>query len=108
MKFKVHAHTNNQISGVVEARDLENMIRSAFKLPPHASLRFSVQVPSGGDYSGATLGIGQGPDDEPLTFVATWSNVATGPEQSVSLSAAPPPAQPAVPDGFSEEGEPNL
>jgi hypothetical protein len=84
MRFKVHAHTNNQISGVVEARDLENMIRSAFKLPPHANLHFSVQVPS----------IGQGPDDEPLTFTASWSNVATGPEQSVALSAAPPPAPP--------------
>lgn len=105
MKIRTSASTTNVIDGVIEGRDIADMIRTVFKLPAGADVTLTVQVPSGGDYSGTKLVVGDGPDEQPIAFRASWANTARSPEQTVRLSAAPP-AQAAAPEASVEDPDP--
>lgn len=78
MKFTGLFKRTQTITGVITKADLLGLIGEAIELPFGVKARIYVKVPSGGDYSGMELEVGDDPEQLDLQFTVTWDDA---PEQ---------------------------
>lgn len=71
MKIQGSIVRQQTITGTITKADLVELILSTVEVPHGAEPRIFVTVPSGGDYSGQQLLIG---DDVTLEFVIRWED----------------------------------
>lgn len=70
--------TRLSVSGRLGTDDLETIraqVRAACNAPAHAEVRLTVEVPSGGDYSGMSLDVGTD-DGVDIDYECTWTETA--------------------------------